>query len=52
MQPETGHFSIMDRVEELSGTQKHEVLDFVRSLSKNPNQLDLSQALEPDPDQS
>ncbi len=43
---------ITDRLEGLSGTQKQEVLDFVRSLSKNPNQLDLSQPLEPDPDQS
>ena len=43
---------LLDRLEGLSGTQKQEVLDFVRSLSKNPNQLDLSQPLEPDPDQS
>ena len=39
---------IMDRLGELSSMQKEEVLDYVRRLSKNPDQLDISQSLESD----
>ena len=43
---------IIDKLEELSGAQKTEVLAFVRSLSANPDQLDFGQALESESDES
>ena len=43
---------IMDGLKELSGTQKKEVLEFVRSLNPNPGQLDFGRSLESESDES
>ena len=43
---------IMAELEGLTHTQKKQVLDFVRSLNGSTDQLDFSQSVESDPDQS
>ncbi len=43
---------IMDGLKELSGPQKTDVLEFVRSLNGNSGQLDFGQSLESESDES
>jgi hypothetical protein len=43
---------ITEGLKELSGRQNKEVLEFVRSLRGNPDQLDLGQSLESESDES
>ena len=43
---------IVDGLKELSGPQKQDVLEFVRSLNGNSGQLDFGQSLESESDES
>ena len=43
---------IMDGLKELSGPQKKDVLEFVRSLNGNSGQIDFGQSLESETDES